>query len=147
MGAVACALRTPAEPRARLRLGARRWRARVGLPRCWAATVLGGGAGLPRCWAARPSHARARGKLGWRALAGPRPLGRAQARASWAARRARAHEGEAGAVGRAGEREGGKGAAGPAEMGQGGDWATFPFPFSSSFLSLFFLFQFDIMRK
>jgi hypothetical protein len=94
---------------------------------------------------------RGRGKreaeLGWGR--GKRALAR-----SWAAsarlarwelgRDARAHEGEM-ALGRAGGKERGRGGWGePAEMGQGRGGGLISI---SPFLSLFYLFQFDIMCK
>jgi hypothetical protein len=109
-----------------------------------------GGAG-PR----QAACSRARWGGGWRdGLA--RWVGRAW---SWAARTRAREGGGAGAgkkagswaaVGRAGGgggRGGRKGAAGPAELGQGGSWAEFCFSFSFLFLTLFYLFQFDTMRK
>jgi hypothetical protein len=100
---------------------------------------LGRGAG----WAASRGWAGARGlgrgaELGRTARAGPR--GR-----SW---RGGPSGGEKGMLGRAGggggRERGGKGAAGPTEMGQGGELGHFSFFF---FLSVFYLFQFDSMRK
>jgi hypothetical protein len=78
-------------------------------------------------WAERGAGPRARGGGG----------GLARLAAGWATTRW-AEPGERG------EREG---AAGPAELGQGGSWAEIYFSFLFLFLSLFYLFQFDIMRK
>jgi hypothetical protein len=74
---------------------------------------------------------RALGRDAGKAAGARWELGRA-ALARWAAS-ARAHEGG--------------GDAGPSGGKRGEEWADFLFSFSLSFLSLFYLFQFDIMCK
>jgi hypothetical protein len=100
--------------------------------------------------AARARLARASAGSWAEQRAGPR--GRELARGGGEAgagppRCAWAHEGALARVGRGEKREGGGGTAGPAELGQGGSWAEIHFSFSFLFLSLFYLFQFDTMRK
>jgi hypothetical protein len=118
-------------------------------PRSWAGGASR--AGPPKLGrGASEAGASERWELG-RAARGP-TRERAGARGggswSWAAAVRMGPRGSAGASGPGGEKRGGRGGtAGPAELGQGGSWAEIHFSFSFLFLSLFYLFQFDTMRK
>jgi hypothetical protein len=96
-----------------------------------------------RRWAAARNWARGAAS----ARAGP-GAGLGAGLARWElGRDARAHEGEM-ALGRArGGTRGGRGRLGRPKWARGGEVADFYFSFSFSFLSLFYLFQFDIMCK
>jgi hypothetical protein len=141
--AVACAQRAgwaaaqswragPVEQRQRARDRCARSLGRAGRPRAAACTGLAGGG--------NGALGRRGGGVG-RGARRPREGGGAGAEGkkarSWAA-----------AVGRAGGRKRGKGGwrGGPAGPGKGG-WAEICFSFSFLFLTLFYLFQFDTMRK